>query len=172
MFGTSGGDAEDHARARALGARLVEAGFGVVNGGYGGTMEASARGAREAGGRTRGVTCALFTDRAAANPYLDEVVEAPTLTARLESLLGADGYVVLPGGNGTLIELCLAWEHLRKGLVAPRPLVAWAEPWRPILERLADGSYVATGTGTIAWVESVAAALAAVTGFRAPAASY
>ncbi len=42
--------------AQALGAALAKSGFVVANGGYGGTMEATARGAREAGGTTIGVT--------------------------------------------------------------------------------------------------------------------
>ena len=46
--------------AQRLGRLLAEAGFAIANGGYGGLMEASARGAREAGGHTVGITCEVW----------------------------------------------------------------------------------------------------------------
>ena len=116
VFGSGAGGKADLDRARRLGAALARAGYAVLNGGYGGTMEAAAIGAREAGGRAIGVTCAEFTFRSGPNPHLAEVIEAPTLFARLERLV-RDGaaYVALPGGNGTLAEIAVAWECLRKG---------------------------------------------------------
>jgi uncharacterized protein (TIGR00730 family) len=162
VFGSGADRPEDTARARALGVALGSAGFGVINGGYGGTMSASAAGAQSAGAPTVGVTCVEF-GRAGPNPHLDEIVEARTLTERLEHLLRrADAYVVLPGGNGTLAELSLAWEHLRKGLVEPRPLVVWEDPWRPIVETIAAGPHLDGGTEPITWVDDVDAAVASI----------
>jgi len=163
VFGTGGGSDEDLARARSLGRRLAESGFGVLNGGYGGTMEETAVGAREAGGRAVGVTCAEFTFRAGPNPHLDEVVEAPTLFSRVETLVRrAAGYVVLPGGNGTLIELGLTWEYQRRGLLPGRPIAVWERPWRRIIETLAADSYVREGLDKLTWVDDVEGAVAAV----------
>lgn len=128
-------------------------------------MEASAAGAREAGGTTVGVTCRAFTFRSGANPYIQEVVEATSLTGRIETLLvRAAGYVVLPGGNGTLAELSLALEHVRKGLLpgGARPIVAWADPWRSLVEALARGPYLGPGADTIVWVDGVEEAVAAI----------
>src|SRR5688500_14041624 len=100
VFGSGAGGEADLDRARRLGAALARAGYTVLNGGYGGTMEGAAIGAREAGGRAIGVTCAEFTFRSGPNPHLAEVIEAPTLFARLERLVrDGDGYVALPGGN-------------------------------------------------------------------------
>ena len=158
IFGSSAARPEDIERARRLGRALAEAGFGILNGGYGGTMEASAAGAREAGGHTVGVTCRSFTFRSGANPHIQEVIEAESLTARLETLLmRASAYAVLPGGNGTLAELSLAWEHVRKGLLpgAARPIVAWEDPWRRVVEMLAEGPYLGSSTDAIVWVRSV-----------------
>jgi hypothetical protein len=158
VFGSSAAPAEDLERARRLGRALAEAGFGVLNGGYGGTMEASAAGAREAGGHTVGVTCRTFAFRSGANPHIQEVVEAESLMARIETLLTrASAYVVLPGGNGTLAELSLAWEHVRRGLLpgAARPIVAWEEPWRRVVETIAEGPYLDSSTDAIVWVRSV-----------------
>lgn len=156
VFGSGSGSAEDLDRARRLGAGLAQAGYVVMNGGYGGTMEAAAAGAREAGGRAIGVTCAEFNFQAGPNPYLTEVIEAPTLFARLERLVrDAAAYVALPGGNGTLAEISVAWECLRKRLVSPRPLVAWRDPWHQIVEILADGAHLEGGIELFTWVDDV-----------------
>jgi uncharacterized protein (TIGR00730 family) len=164
VFGSGGGsDPEGLAQARRLGASLAGAGLGVLNGGYGGTMEAAAAGAREVGGEAVGVTCAEFTFRSGPNDHLTGVVEAPTLFARLEHLVReAAAYVVLPGGNGTLAELSLAWECVRKGLVEPRPLVVWRDPWYGIVERLSAGPWLGGGLEHLTWVDDVEEAVAAV----------
>jgi predicted Rossmann-fold nucleotide-binding protein len=127
-------------------------------------MEASAAGAREAGGPAIGVTCDLFrTFRSGPNPHASEIIAAPTLYARLETLIDrASAYVVLPGGVGTLIELSLTWEHLRRGLVPERPLVVWEEPWRAVVQVLESGPYADTGHELLTWVDSVEAAVAAI----------
>lgn len=163
MYGTSAALPEDLRRARALGRGLAEAGYGVLNGGYGGTMEAAAAGAREGGGPAVGVTCARFTFRSGPNAYCTEVVEAASLTERIEILIDrAAGYVVLPGGNGTLAELSLTWEYQRRDLLPPRPLVAWERPWRPVIEALEAGPYLDGGSDRIIWVSEVDEALAVI----------
>ena len=163
VFGSGAGSPTDLERARRLGSGLAEAGFAVLNGGYGGTMEAAAAGARAAGGRAVGVTCAEFTFRAGPNRHLAEVIEAPTLFARLERLVReASAYVALPGGNGTLAEISLAWECLRKGLLPARPLVAWRDPWQAIVARLAEGPYLDGGADLFTWVDEVEEAVAAI----------
>jgi hypothetical protein len=127
-------------------------------------MEASAAGARAAGAAVIGVTCALFRSfRTGPNPHASEIVEAPTLYARLETLIErAAAYVVMPGGVGTMIELALTWEHLRRGLVPERPLVVWEEPWREVVRVLEAGPYAETGHELLTWVGSVDEAVAAI----------
>jgi uncharacterized protein (TIGR00730 family) len=163
IFGSSSGDDADLERARALGRDLAEAGYGIINGGYGGTMEASARGARESGGSAIGVTCAPFSSfRAGPNPYCDEVVEAPTLLKRIEELVTRPAaYIILPGGNGTLAELAIAWEHQRRRLLPDRPIIVWEHPWRNVLGALREGGYVGGGDEETAlvWVEDVPTAV-------------
>ena len=56
--------------AYQLGRLLAQADFIVCNGGYGGLMEASARGAKEAGGKTVGVTTEAF-GKSSPNAWLD-----------------------------------------------------------------------------------------------------
>lgn len=165
VFGSGAGTPEDLERARSLGSALARAGYGIVNGGYGGTMAASAEGAREAGGVCVGVTCAAFAGfRSGPNPHVTEVVEAATLLERMGTIIDrASAWVALPGGNGTLAELSVAWERVRKGLAeAPGPVVAWAEPWRRVLAPLVDGPHLPGGDAGIVWVDSVEEAVAAV----------
>lgn len=138
IFGTSQcqpGDAL-YATAQELGHRLARRGWTICNGGYGGTMEAAARGAREAGGETIGVTCRAF-GRGPANRFISRTIETETLLERLDRLIElGDAYVVLPGGTGTLLEFAAVWELTHKGLIAARPIVVWREPWRAVVETL------------------------------------
>lgn len=123
--------------ARAVGAQLARLGYAVANGGYGGAMEASARGAKACGGTTIGVTCTLW--KSSPNQYMDRCVQTHSLAERLATLveLGSSGYVVLPGATGTLLELALVWERTAKGMTDRRPIVCVGEFWRPLLEMMA-----------------------------------
>lgn len=121
--------------ARELGAALARAGFAVATGGYGGTMEAVSRGAREFSGKTIGVTAEVF--RSSANAWVEEEIRVKTWEERLFKLieLGA-GYVVLPGGTGTLVELAVVWERINKGFLGEKPLVVLGDFWLPVIEAI------------------------------------
>jgi uncharacterized protein (TIGR00725 family) len=69
-----------------LGRLLAQAGYAVLSGGYNGSMAAVSRGAREAGGRVIGVTCAVF-DPTPPNPWLTEEIRTPTLLDRLAIMM-------------------------------------------------------------------------------------
>jgi predicted Rossmann-fold nucleotide-binding protein len=99
-------------------------------------MEAASRGAREGGGRTVGITCAIFAGRC-PNAWLDEVVEARDLHERTGELLDrAGGYVILPGKAGTLAELAQLWALERAGCLGGRPVVLLGDCWPPLLHTL------------------------------------
>lgn len=120
--------------AYEVGRSLAMAGFTVCNGGYGGTMEAGARGAKDAGGKTIGVTCGIF-GRSGPNVFLDEIIETDSLYPRLTKLIElGQGYIVLPGGSGTLVELSLVWEMVAKKLMGPKPIVLMGHFWKPVIE--------------------------------------
>jgi uncharacterized protein (TIGR00730 family) len=126
--------------ARTLGRLLAEAGLAVCNGGYGGLMEASARGAGEAGGHTVGITCTLWPS--AANRWIAEEVRTKSFLERLTTLIErGDAYVVLPGGTGTLAELALVWEMMNKSTLSKtvggrKPLLVMVPYWQPVVECL------------------------------------
>ncbi len=126
---------EGHAEyeaARALGRILAQNGYVVATGGYAGTMEATSRGAKEAGGHVIGVTTSLFDKvRLGPNPYLDEEIKFPTLFQRLHHLVTmADAWVALPGGIGTLSEVALTWSLMQAGEMKRQPLVLVGRMWR------------------------------------------
>ena len=103
-------------------------------------MEASARGAREAGGHTIGITCVIWPRP--ANSYIVEEVRTPSFPNRLMTLIErGDAYIVLPGGTGTLAELALSWEMMNKGSLSRtvggrKPLLAMAPYWQPVIDCL------------------------------------
>ncbi|HXW57039.1 MAG TPA: LOG family protein [Candidatus Cybelea sp.] len=120
-------------QARELGASLTRAGFTICSGGYAGVMEAVSRGAKEAGGRTIAVTARFF--RAQANPWVDQEMRVRSWQDRLFELIRrGEGYVVCPGGTGTLVELSVVWEMINKGVMNRRPVVSLGSFWRPVVE--------------------------------------
>ncbi len=127
---------EDYNTAMDVGRTLGEMGYGVANGGYGGTMEASARGAKLAGRATVGVTCGMW--KSSANEFIDREIPTASLTERLGKLieLGCCGYVVLPGATGTLVELAMVWELACKRFGEVRPIVCVGEFWRPLFDMM------------------------------------
>jgi len=135
VFGSSRprpGDAR-YAEAQALGAELAAKGFAVCSGGYGGVMEAVSRGAKEAGGKTLGVTAKSF--RAHLNKWVDVEIRVTGWKDRLFELIKrGNGFVACPGGTGTLAELAVVWEMLNKGMMRGKPFVALGDFWRPAIE--------------------------------------
>lgn len=134
IFGSSrpGPGNSAYASAERLGLGIAQHGWIVCNGGYGGTMAAAAKGARRGNGEAIGITCALYDGT--PNAYLTRHEEAPDLLARLGRLVDlGDGYVILPGGSGTLLELALVLEFLHKRLMPPRPVVFLGTYWRSVL---------------------------------------
>lgn len=122
-----------------MGAALGAAGCDVLSGGHEGVMAAVSEGARSAGARVLGVSCGPIRAArgAAVNAFLHELIDAPTLLTRIEILMRrAAGYVFFPGGAGTLAELSVVWEHVARGLIAPRPLVFPEHVWEDVLRHL------------------------------------
>jgi uncharacterized protein (TIGR00730 family) len=142
IFGSSLPDGETpaYSQARQLGRALAGCGWAVCNGGYAGLMEASARGAREAGGHTIGVTCSVWPYR--ANPWIVEEIRTSSFLSRLMTLIErGDAYVVLPGGTGTLAELALVWEMMNKSTLSAtvggkKPLLLLGSYWQRVIECL------------------------------------
>jgi uncharacterized protein (TIGR00730 family) len=90
--------------ARKMGSELVQIGFTVMTGGGPGIMEAANRGAKEAGGKSVGCNIVLPIEQH-PNPYLDVWVNIDYFFIRKVLLTKYSyGFVVMPGGYGTLDE--------------------------------------------------------------------
>ncbi len=124
----------EYAEAYAVGKLLACAGFVVMNGGYAGTMEASARGAKENGGRAVGVISDEFA-RLAPNVYLDETVPSEDLFARIRTMQQrADAFIVLKGSMGTLAELALVWNLAKIDRKHRKPIILLGDAWAGVLQ--------------------------------------
>ena len=128
----------DYEEARVLGRALAKHGFAVCSGGYAGVMEAVSRGAKEAGGKTYGVTASFFKS-AKLNRWVDVEVRKETWEERLFELIRmADGFVACKGGTGTLVELAVVWEMLNKAVMSSKPFAVLGHFWAPILDRVRE----------------------------------
>jgi uncharacterized protein (TIGR00730 family) len=107
VFGSARVASEDplYQLARTVGRRFAEAGYAVITGGGPGTMEAANRGCREGGGLSVGCNIELPHEQS-LNQYVDLGVEFHYFFARKTMFVKyADGFVILPGGFGTMDEL-------------------------------------------------------------------
>jgi uncharacterized protein (TIGR00730 family) len=116
-------DHPDYEAARDIGRRFVRAGFAVVTGGGPGLMEAANRGAQEAGGMSVGFNIELPHEQR-PNPYLDLSLTFRHFYVRKTMFVkAADGFVILPGGFGTLDELFEALTLIQTRKVREFPVV-------------------------------------------------
>ena len=110
-------------RACGSAGRLVEAGFAVITGGGPGAMEAANKGAREASGVSVGLGIELPFEQG-LNPYVDIGVNFRYFFVRKTMFVKyAQGFVVLPGGLGTLDELFEALTLVQTQKVTRFPIV-------------------------------------------------
>ena len=131
--------------AREAGRRLAEAGFAVVTGGGPGVMEAANRGAQEAGGVSVGFNIELPHEQG-SNPYVDIGVTFHHFYVRKTMFVkAAEGFLIFPGGFGTLDELFESLTLIQTGKVLHFPVVLFDSGyWQPMLDwiqgrLLADG---------------------------------
>jgi uncharacterized protein (TIGR00730 family) len=131
-------DSADYAEAYTVGKLLAQRGFVVMNGGYQGTMEASARGAREHGGRSVGVLSGEF-GWLAPNPYLDETMTSPDLFSRIREMQArADAFIVLKGSMGTLAEFALVWNLAKIDAQHRKPIILLGDAWARVLRVMCE----------------------------------
>jgi uncharacterized protein (TIGR00730 family) len=126
-------------RAREIGRLLAEEGYAVITGGGPGVMEAANRGCQEGGGLSIGCNIELPHEQS-INPYVDLGVEFRYFFARKTMFVKyADGFVILPGGFGTMDELFEALTLIQTGKVRNFPVVVFGtEYWRGLIDWIGD----------------------------------
>lgn len=133
--------------AREVGRRLGERGLAVITGGGPGAMEAANRGARDAGALSVGLNIELPHEQR-PNPYLDLSLDFHYFfTRKLIFVRYASGFVVLPGGFGTLDELFEALVLVQTHKIRAFPVVlVGTDFWGPLVdwigERLAPAGMI------------------------------
>ncbi|MEM9985300.1 MAG: TIGR00730 family Rossman fold protein [Bacteroidota bacterium] len=123
-------------------AKLTQAGFGIITGGGPGIMEAGNKGAYETGGASVGLNIDLPFEQH-DNPYIDKDKNINFnyfFVRKVMFVKYAQGFVVLPGGFGTLDELFEALTLIQTSKIDKFPVVlVGSEFW----------------SGLIGWIESV-----------------
>ena len=131
--------------ARQVGRSFAESGWAVITGGGPGVMEGANRGAKEGGGLSVGFNIELPHEQG-SNPYLDISYTFKHFYARKVCFVKpAEGFVIFPGGFGTLDELFEALTLIQTGKAQDFPVVLFDTGyWGGMLswvrgELLADG---------------------------------
>src|SRR5579864_7978356 len=137
VFGSARTKPEDpyYAAGRTLGASLARRGFAVITGGGPGMMEAVNRGAHEAGGLSVGCNIELPHEQQ-LNAYVDLGVEFRYFFVRKNMFVKyARGFVIFPGGFGTLDELFESLTLAQTGKIEHFPIVLFGTPyWEGLLD--------------------------------------
>jgi uncharacterized protein (TIGR00730 family) len=110
FFGSSRAKPKDwyYKLAERTASAIAKAGFAVITGGGGGIMEAANKGATEAGGRSIGLNIELPLEQI-PNEYQNLSLHFKYFFCRKVMFLKyAHGFIVFPGGYGTMDEFCEA----------------------------------------------------------------
>jgi len=143
---------EDHPYyklAREMGAAIAKLGFTVMTGGGPGIMEAANRGAKDAKGRSVGCNIELPFEQS-HNPYLDRWVTMKYFFVRKVLLLKYSyGFVMMPGGFGTMDEMFESLTLIQTGKIRNFPVVVMGteywEPMQPFLKHMVKTGTISPG---------------------------
>lgn len=127
-------------QAEQLGGALVKAGFAVVTGGGPGVMEAANKGANEAGGTSIGLAIDIVGET--PNSHSNVTINFHYFFVRKVMLVWrAAGFVLMPGGLGTLDELFETTTLMATEKLAPFPVVLFgSDYWGGLVDWLRESS--------------------------------
>ena len=116
---------------------VSESGYGIISGGGPGIMEAANKGAQEANGVSVGLNIVLPFEQQ-SNPYIDQdkLIDFQYFFVRKVMFVKyAQGFIVMPGGVGTLDELFEAFTLLQTSKVNKYPIIlVGVEYWNGLIE--------------------------------------
>lgn len=120
---------------------LVKRGYGVITGGGPGIMEAGNKGAHKEGGKSVGLNIDLPFEQF-HNPYIDsdKLINFDYFFVRKVMFMKyAQGFVVLPGGFGTMDELFEALTLIQTKKIGSFPIVlVGSSYWKGLIDWLKD----------------------------------
>jgi|TARA_B110000285_G_C15133711_1_gene625393 uncharacterized protein (TIGR00730 family) len=118
---------------------ISKSGYGIISGGGPGIMEAANRGAQKGGGASVGLNINLPFEQY-SNPYIDQdkLIDFQYFFVRKVMFVKyAQGFVVMPGGVGTLDELFEAFTLIQTSKVAKFPIILVGKSyWSGLLDWL------------------------------------
>ncbi len=121
--------------------RIVEAGYGVITGGGPGIMEAGNKGAHLAGGTSVGLNIDLPFEQH-DNPYIDSDKNLDFdyfFVRKVMFVKYSQGFVVMPGGFGTLDELFEAITLIQTNKIERFPIImVGKEFWQGVMDWIKD----------------------------------
>lgn len=133
--------------AQEVALRLTTEGYGVISGGGPGIMEAANKGAHEGGGKSVGLNIDLPFEQQ-SNPYIDKdkLINFDYFFVRKVMFMKyAQGFIVLPGGFGTLDELFEAFTLIQTNKIDRFPIILMGTSyWSGLLDWI-KGAMLAEG---------------------------
>jgi uncharacterized protein (TIGR00730 family) len=137
FFGSArtGSDDPDYELARETARIVGESGIAIITGGGPGLMEAANRGAKDGGALSVGLSIELPFEEG-GNPYCDICLEFHYFFVRkIMFVRYASGFVVFPGGFGTMDELWEALTLIQTGKIREFPVVlVGTDYWRDLVD--------------------------------------
>jgi len=128
---------DNYETAEKIGAKLVEHGYGVITGGGPGIMEAGNKGAREAGGKSVGLTIELPHEQF-SNIFIDpdKLIDFDYFFVRKVMFVRySQGFIVMPGGFGTLDEFFEALTLIQTTKIGRFPVIlVGREYWSGLID--------------------------------------
>ena len=126
-----------YAAAEETARRLAEVGFAVITGGGPGIMEAANKGAREGGGESVGCNIELPFEQG-MNAYVTKAINFRYFFVRKTMFVKyAEGFIIFPGGFGTMDELFEALTLIQTGKATRFPVILMGtDYWSGLLDWL------------------------------------
>jgi uncharacterized protein (TIGR00730 family) len=133
IFGSSSinKNSDEYNNAVNAGKLLAASGFHLATGAYGGIMEAVLEGAENFDIRRIGITLRHSEGRE-KNRYVNEEIRRDTYLDRLSKLIDiGDGFIIFPGGRGTLLEIAAVLALSQRGIIK-KPIICVGKQWQEL----------------------------------------
>ena len=139
IYGSARIKADDqlYAQTEEIAYRLGEKGFSIITGGGPGVMEAANKGALRANVASIGLNIEI-SEEEGPNPYTTKLITFNHFFTRKVMLVKyATAFVIMPGGLGTLDELCEVLTLIKTHKIRPFPVILFnSEYWKGFLDWL------------------------------------